>query len=115
MFSERTRLRLYDIVENADRIAAYLEGYDAARFKVDLRTSDAVERCLEGITEALIQMGADEVRAIEPNLPFAEIKGLGNKLRHEYRRIEPSVIFATARDDIPPLRDAAARALHANA
>lgn len=113
MYSERTRLRLEDIVENADWIAEYLEGYDADRFRQDRRTSDAVQRCMARITEAIIQMGEAAAHDVGLEVPFAEVRGLGNKLRHEYRRIEDDVIYKTARDDIPPLRNTAARALAA--
>ena len=43
---------LSHIVENAQRIEAYLHGLDEAAYAIDLKTQDAVERYLQRIAEA---------------------------------------------------------------
>lgn len=111
MSSDRVSTRLRDIVDNADWIAEYLDGYDLERFRQDRRTADAVERCLARISEAIVQIGPDEAIRVGIVLPWHDVRSLGNRLRHEYRRIDRSVIFETARNDIPPLRETALRAL----
>lgn len=111
MSSERSRVRLRDIVDNADWIAEYLAGYQLERFKQDRRTADAVERCLGRITEAVIQLGMLESEQAGLGLPWNEVRNLGNRLRHDYRRIDRTVIYQIARDEVPALRDAAMRAL----
>ncbi|MCP3734674.1 DUF86 domain-containing protein [Sphingomonas sp. RP10(2022)] len=111
MSSDRIRSRLEHVVEYADHIAEYLTGYDVDRFLGDRKTVDAVERCLERIAEAIVQIGAEEMVTMRIPVPWNEVRGLGNRLRHEYRRIDKRLIFDTARNDIPPLRDAALRAL----
>lgn len=113
MFSDRTRRRLVDIVQNADRLLDHIGDRTLDQLKGDLKTIDAVERCLERITEAIIQIGEEDVERAQLDVVWAEVKGLGNRLRHEYRRIDARVIYDTIRDDIPPLRAAAARALEA--
>lgn len=57
MSSEREALRLQDIIENIDRIESYMIGLDRESFAKDSRTIDAVERCLQRITEAVIKIG----------------------------------------------------------
>ncbi len=106
MFSERTRLRLRDILDNIEAIDSYAEAMPFAVFKDDQRTIDAVERCLQRNTEAVIQIGEAEMRRILPDTPFALIRGMGNKLRHEYHRIDAQQIHNTIHDELPPLRDA---------
>lgn len=113
MSSERVRIRLQDIVDNADWVAEYLEGYDLEAFKRDRRTADAVERCFGRITEAVIQLGPLNSEQAGLAVPWSEVRSLGNRLRHEYRRIDRTIIYTIARDDLPPLRNAAARALEA--
>ena len=54
MSSSRETLRLHDIVENIDRIWRYTDGLDFPAFVGDPKTVDAVERCLQRITEAVI-------------------------------------------------------------
>ena len=111
MSSSSTHLRLEDVVENADAIAGYIAGMDEAAYMHDRKTQDAVERCLGRITEAIIQIGAHETDLLGLGVAWGAIRGLGNRLRHEYRRIDGRVIFAVVRDDLPPLREAASRAL----
>lgn len=111
MSSDRVSIRLRHIVENGDRIAKYIADHDAATFRADQMTRDAVERCLERIAEAVVQIGAETAGALHLPVPFNDVRSLGNRLRHEYARIDPNVIFDTARGDIPALRSAALRAL----
>jgi uncharacterized protein with HEPN domain len=112
MFSERARRRLQDVVENADWIDEYLAGFDLDRFLTDRKTTDAVERCLERIAEAIVQLGVSDAETAGITLPWHDVRSLGNRLRHEYRRINRKIIYDTARDDIPALRDAAFKALN---
>ena len=111
MSSERVRSRLEHIVEYSDHISEYLTGYDVDHFLADRRTVDAVERCLEKIAEAIVQIGAESIAALNIPVPLDEVRGLGKRLRHEDRRVDKHLIFDTARNDIPPLREAALRAL----
>ena len=111
MFSDRVRLRLEHVIENADWIADDVDGIGLERFRADRRRADAVERCLERIAEAIVQMGDVAVKEADLGVALEEVRGLGNKLRHEYGRIDRKIIYDTARDDVPPLRVAAARAL----
>lgn len=53
--------RFQDILENVSRIEVYTARMNAERFLEDLRTYDAVERCLERISEAAKKLG-DELR-----------------------------------------------------
>ena len=88
-----------------------MAGLNLERFLTDRTRSDAVERCLQRITEAIIQLGEAQLAEVGLDLPWADIRSLGNRLRHEYRRIDRRVIFDIARKDVPALCDAARRAL----
>lgn len=111
MSSEREALRLQDIVENIDRIMEYLDGIDAEDFGDDRKTVDAVERCLQRITEAVIKIGEDRMLDIAPTMPMHAIRGLGNVLRHEYDLIDYEIIWYTVTDQLPLLRDDCVKAL----
>jgi len=111
MSFDRIESRLQHIIDNADRISVYLDGYDYDRFRADQLVADAVERCIERISEAVVQIGAEAVAALALPVPFNDVRSLGNRLRHEYSRVDSQVIYDTARTDIPALRDAAQRAL----
>ncbi len=64
MSTEREALRLQDIIDNADRIASYVAGMDYAAFAADARTVDAVERCLQRLTEAAIKIGPERMAQV---------------------------------------------------
>ena len=51
------------------------------------------------------------MRALEPDVPWPEIIGIGNLLRHEYYRIKTSEIRAILTDHLPRLRPAIVRLL----
>lgn len=114
MFSERALYRIEHIVENTDAIGAYLVGFTFDQFAGDRKTRDACERCLERIIEAIAIIGEAEMQEIDPELPFRPIKGLGNRLRHGYDRINLPTLWDTIRDDLPPLRAACVRILESS-
>jgi uncharacterized protein with HEPN domain len=84
--SDRPEQRFADIVENIDLIAAFTAGMGYDQFAADLRTRLAVERCLAIISEAAAKLGAEAERRC-PGLPWADIRGFGNHLRHGYDRL----------------------------
>ncbi|TCZ61152.1 HepT-like ribonuclease domain-containing protein [Roseicella aquatilis] len=101
---------LTDIIDNAERIERYLAGMDRAAFEADGRTRDAVERCVERVCEAVHRLG-DRAEALMPGDPWGDIRGTGNRLRHAYDRVDPDVIWAAARHEVPALAADARRAL----
>ncbi len=111
MFSERERLRLEHIVENAERIAGYLDGLNFEEFARGPMVLDAVERCLARITEAAIRAGDEVMASVAPEVPPHVYRGFGNALRHDYDQLDIRTIWLTATKDIPLLAQACERAL----
>ena len=101
---------IQDIVDNAERIAAYLGAKNLAEFGADPKTRDAVERCLERICEAAYRLGP---RAAElmPGQPWSDIRGMGNRLRHGYDRIDVAVLWNAVTIEVPALKASAVAAL----
>lgn len=46
-----------------------------------------------------------------PGVPWRNIRGLGNFLRHEYDRLERDRVWITVENDLPQLKAAAVSAL----
>lgn len=105
MSTDREALRLQDIIENIDRIESYVVGLDFDAFAADSKTVDAVERCLQRITEAVIKIGPERMAAISPKTPVDAVRGLGNALRHDYDLIDLGTVYRTIRDSLPDLRE----------
>jgi uncharacterized protein with HEPN domain len=76
-----------DIAEAVDDIQQSTEGMDFEAFRQDLKTIAAVERKLLVISEAAIRLKGDAARLC-PNMPWPEIRGVGNGLRHQYDRVD---------------------------
>jgi uncharacterized protein with HEPN domain len=109
--TDREALRLQDIVDNIDRIESYVQGMDMYAFVADDRTVDAVERCLQRITEAVIKIGPERMAEISPTLPVDAVRVLGNMLRHDYDRVDLGTIWRTIRESLPELREDCVRTL----
>jgi hypothetical protein len=88
--------RLEDIIENAPAMQRYVTGMDLAAFEKDQKTYDAVECCLERISEAAAKLG-DLALSLVPGhpcpraIPRAKIRVAGRRceLRRELVREPP--------------------------
>jgi uncharacterized protein with HEPN domain len=104
-------LRFEDILANIERIEEHTKGVKhGAAFEENHLVCDAVERCLERISEAAKKLGGD-AEALCPEVPWPQMRGLGNILRHEYDRVESSRLWYLVQDDLPPLKAAVEAAL----
>ena len=111
MFSDRERRRINDIIENSDAVLGYVAGKTFDVFVADRMTVDATERCIERITEAVVQLGNECFAKVAPSVSVAQLRGMGNRLRHEYGYIDSRTVFETAVDELPELRNACIAAL----
>ena len=105
MSSEREELRLKDIIENIDRIDSHIGNLDFSAFANDPKTVDAVERCLQRLTEAVVKIGAERMAVVSPHTPAEAVRGLGNLLRHAYDEVDLATIWTTVRESLPELRN----------
>ena len=101
---------LADILENVERIEGYLVGLDREALGRDTLRRDAVERCLERLCEAAFRLG-DQAAKLAPNQPWADIRGMGNRLRHAYDRIDLEIVWNTDQHRLPSLKADASQAL----
>ncbi len=110
MPSSRPAIRFLDILDNIRLIQSYLQGMDRAAFDADSRTRDAIERCLERVSEAAAKLGtqADE---LAPGPPWNAVRAFGNVLRHGYDQVDPARIWEIATRDLPQVAAASEAAL----
>lgn len=103
--------RFEDILANISRIENHTEGMnDQSAFEENYLVYDAVERCLERISEAAKRLGPD-AEELCPMIAWPHIRGLGNVLRHEYDKVERVRVWYMIQDDLPPLKKAVEDAL----
>jgi uncharacterized protein with HEPN domain len=98
-----TSLHLQDILRSIRLIESFLDGVSYEQYAADAKTQAAVERHLQIITEAAYRLG-DEAGAICPGPDWVAYRGMGNILRHAYRRVQDEVVWETAIVDLPNLK-----------
>jgi uncharacterized protein with HEPN domain len=91
-----------DMQEACNKISGYVSGMEFQDFRADPRTADAVVRNLEIIGEASNGI-PDEEKLLKPEIDWAAIKGLRNRIVHEYFGLSLSVIWAIVENDLPVL------------
>ena len=99
-----------DILEAVGMIEQFTAGMDFEAFRSNPMAVAAVERKLQIVSEAAIRLG-DEAEKRIPSLPWRDIRGIGNQLRHAYERIDLDTIWSAVTDDLPPLKAAVLREL----
>ena len=95
--------RLHDILQMLDEVANLTAGLDLSSYAADFKVRRAVERCIEIVSEASRHIPTDDKTAFD-DVPWRDIAGIGNILRHEYQRVADPVVWFTATRSLPALR-----------
>jgi len=98
----RDAAALHHMLAAIDRIEQYLPQSQAS-FMGDLKTQDAVIRCLEIIGEASKRVST-ELRARHPDVPWRQAAALRDVLSHDYMSINMATVWNAATKHLPPLR-----------
>jgi uncharacterized protein with HEPN domain len=93
---------LFDILESARAILAYMRGKDWDAFSKDQLLQDAVVRRLEIIGEASGRISM-ETQQRYSYLPWQAMKGTRNKVIHEYDSVQLDIIWDIVQQDLPSL------------
>jgi uncharacterized protein with HEPN domain len=110
LFSRSLRQPLKDILEAITRIEGYTTEMNFENFRQTPIVIDAVERNLQKISEAAIRLG-EQAPALCPGIPWHNVRGMGNWLRHQYDAIDLEIIWLTVTDKLPALKAAVMQAL----
>ena len=103
---ERVEDYLEHIADAIERAMRYIGGLaDLAALEQDERAQDAVVRTITVIGEAAvrIQKEAPEFVATHPELPWSQMRGIRNKVVHDYFDVAWDVVWDTVKQDLPPL------------
>ena len=106
----RRDLRTYveDSLEAIANIEADTDGLDFNQFAADRRVRQLVERNVEIISEASRRL-PDDTKAAEPQVPWREIAGTGNILRHDYGTVRPDILWGIRTQRLTALKGAMER------
>jgi uncharacterized protein with HEPN domain len=107
MAARSPRVWLVDIREEIHGIEELTRSADLATFANSWAMKRAVEHALLIIAEAAKHL-SQSMKDARPDVPWVKIHGLGNMLRHEYRRIDPEILWSIVTEHLDTLDRAAA-------
>ena len=94
---------LNDIHHNITLAQTFVAGMSYEALRDDLRTTYAVTRCLEIISEASRRL-PDELKARNPSIAWKQMAGAGNIYRHDYEDVSVSFVWVVLEDHLPSLK-----------
>ncbi len=95
---------LNDILECINDIESFITGLTFEEVVNDKKTFNAVVRSIEIIGEASTNV-PQNICNKAPDIPWAKMKGMRNRLAHEYFGIDNQTLWITASEDIPTLKE----------
>jgi len=98
------RAYLNDIVETAVQICKAIDAVGIDEYRSSWILRSAIERGLITIGEALNRLSEVMPGIRESISGFSDIVGLRNRLTHAYMSIDDDIIFASAKTDVPVLK-----------
>lgn len=107
-----------DIIAEIDHARAFIDGLDGDALGADLKTLYAVEKALQNVSEACIQLngkrGENRFADLFPDQNYDDLRRLGNLLRHDYGALDPMRIWTEVVELMPSLRSRAVALLDAH-
>jgi uncharacterized protein with HEPN domain len=97
------RVRVGDILEAAERACAYVRGLTFEQFVTNSRNVDAVSYAIVVIGEATNAI-AEDIALATPEIPWSDIRGMRNRITHEYFGVDVEVLWQTVIEDLPQLQ-----------
>lgn len=100
--SREWRFYLEDMIEFAELVLEYTEGYNQEQFISDRRTYDATLRNLELIGEAATHI-PDAVREANEDIPWRQLIATRNRIIHAYLGLDNDILWSIIEVDVPEL------------
>lgn len=97
------RHALADMLEAMDGIQDAIRGRTLSDYRNEWLLRHAIQRGIEIISEASRSL-PEEVRALRPEIPWQNVRDIGNVLRHEYHGLSDPIIWRVVVDELPHLR-----------
>lgn len=96
------RVSMQQMRAHAQEAVAMGGGKTGNEMAADRKLQLALTRLIEVVGEAAARV-SQETRARHPEIPWAEMIGMRNRLIHGYDTVDLAVLQATVNADLPPL------------
>lgn len=96
-------IRIHDMLNAINEARAIAIHKDSIEFKKDRAAVLAVLACIHIMGEASNHI-PDEIKDKYAEIPWNEIRGMRNRIAHEYFEIDEDLVWETIKNDFPELK-----------
>ncbi len=100
----KDRIIIQKIIAYIDDIEKYVDGLEARDFLDDKKTITACAFTVSQIGEIVKEI-TDETVEKHSTIPWNSIKGMRNRIVHDYENVDLSVLWGTIKESLPDLKD----------
>lgn len=100
----KDRIIIQKMISYIEDIEAYIKGIIAKEFLDDKKTITACAFTVSQIGEIVKEL-SDETIKKYPKIPWNSIKGMRNKIVHDYANVDLSVLWGTITESLPALKN----------
>lgn len=100
----KDRIIIQKIINYIDDVEKYVEGLNAMEFLDDKKTITACAFTVSQIGEISKEITNETIEKYV-DIPWKSIKGMRNKIVHDYENVDLSVLWGTIKNSLPDLKD----------
>ncbi len=93
---------IIDLVTACHLILDFTKGMDKYSFIADAKTQSSVLYQIIILGEAVNRLSKTLIDS-HPQIPVRQIKGMGNRVTHEYKEVDTDIIWDAIQKDVPSL------------
>ena len=93
---------LLDIIRACNLIQEFCESLDFIAFEGDIKTQSSVLYQIVIIGEAINRLSSDFAQS-NPQVPINAIRGMRNRVVHEYKEVDIKILWEVIQTNIPQL------------
>lgn len=102
MSERKASALINDILNCISHISLYTDGLSSETFAADYMVLEACLYNMQVIGEAVSKLPAD-IKKSELNIPWSLIKGMRNRLIHEYFGTDPDIVWKVIKNELPAM------------
>lgn len=100
----KDRMIIQKIITYISDVEKYIEGMEAREFLDDKKTITACAFTVSQIGELVKEITLETMKRYQ-DIPWNSIKGMRNRIVHDYENVDLSVLWGTIKESLPELKN----------